>query len=213
MIAGQNFTPLAHCLNQLCQLSGTWSKQFPLQKKAAPVSRSGFQILVAAFVKTPIRILTNAATKLFLLRLALFFNRRLCGGKSGDGHSERTARNVGESDAMAEFHRIGVAAVFAADAELDVGSRLAALRDGDFHELADAGLVNRGERIFLHDLHFLIRAEEAAGIVAAHAERGLRQIVRAEAEELRRLRDLIGGQRAARNFDHRADAVSDLYLL
>src|SRR5271170_4655546 len=110
---------------------------------------------------------------------------------------------------MAEFHGIGIAAVFAADAELDAGARLAAFRNGDFHELADAGLVNRGERIFLHDLRFLIRAEETAGIVAAHAERSLRQIIRAEAEELRSLRDLIGGQRAARNLDHRADAVSD----
>jgi hypothetical protein len=114
---------------------------------------------------------------------------------------------------MAELHGIGVAAVFAADAELDAGARLAALGDGDLHELADAGLVNGGERIFLHDLRLLIGAEEAAGIVAAHAEAGLREVVRAEAEELRRLRDLVGRQRAARNFDHRADAVGDLHLL
>src|SRR5277367_5859106 len=114
---------------------------------------------------------------------------------------------------MAEFYGIGIAAMFAADAELDVGSRLAAFRDGDLHKLADAGLVNRGERIFLHDLRFLIRAEETAGIVAAHAERGLRQVVRAEAEELRRLRDLVRRQRAARNLDHRADAVIDFHLL
>ena len=51
----------------------------------------------------------------------------------------------------------------------------------------------------------VICAEEAAGIVAAHAETGLGEVVGAEAEELSGLRDFVGGERAARNFDHRAD--------
>ena len=42
---------------------------------------------------------------------------------------------------------------------------------------------------------------------------GLRQVVGAEAEELGRLRDLVGGERAARNLDHRADQVVELHLL
>ena len=55
---------------------------------------------------------------------------------------------------MAELHGVGVAAVFAADAELDARAGLVALLDGDLHELADAGLVNRGERILLDDFQF-----------------------------------------------------------
>ena len=45
--------------------------------------------------------------------------------------------------------------------------------------------------------------------MAANAERGLRQIIRAEAEELRGLRDLVGGERAARRRkNHRAFPVA-----
>jgi hypothetical protein len=42
---------------------------------------------------------------------------------------------------------------------------------------------------------------------------GLREVVRAEAEELGGLRDLVRRERAARDLDHRADAVGDLDLL
>ena len=48
---------------------------------------------------------------------------------------------------MAELHRVRIAAVFAADAELDAGTGLVALFAGDLHELADAGrkLIAFGE--------------------------------------------------------------------
>ena len=39
-------------------------------------------------------------------------------------------------------------------------------------------------------------------IVAAHAQARLREVVRAEAEELGRVRDLVRRERAARHFDH-----------
>lgn len=53
---------------------------------------------------------------------------------------------------MAEFYRIGVATVLAADAELDAGAGLTALIIGDLHELANTGLVDRGEWVLGHDL-------------------------------------------------------------
>ena len=48
-----------------------------------------------------------------------------------------------------------------------------------------------------------------AGIVAADAQRGLGEIVGAEAEELGLLGDLAGPQRRARQLDHRADQIVD----
>ena len=57
------------------------------------------------------------------------------------------------------------------------------------------------------------KADERAVVVAAHAERGLRQVVGAEAEELGILGDLIGDHAGARHFDHRADQVLDLRAL
>ncbi len=66
---------------------------------------------------------------------------------------------------------------------------------------------------FLHDLQVLIDGQEAAGVVAAHAQRGLGEVVGAEAEELGVLRDLVGDERGAGHFDHRADEVVELGLL
>src|SRR5688572_30161891 len=103
---------------------------------------------------------------------------------------------------MAELDGVRIAAVLAADAELDARAGLRALLDRDLHELADAGLVDRGERVLLEDLGLLVRSEEGTGVVARHAEAGLREIVRAKAEELGGLRDLVGGEGTARDFDH-----------
>ncbi len=52
-----------------------------------------------------------------------------------------------------------------------------------------------------------------AVVVAAHAQRRLRQVVGAEAEELSRLGDLVGRHGSARHFDHRAHQVLHLDLL
>ena len=53
---------------------------------------------------------------------------------------------------MEEVHRVRVAAVLAADADLEAGSRLASKLDAGPHEGADADCVDRGERIAIEDL-------------------------------------------------------------
>src|SRR5690242_12933001 len=100
--------------------------------------------------------------------------------------------------------------MLAADAELQVLARLAAALGADLHQLADAIAVDRDEGVLLEDALLLILAEEAAGVIARQAEAGLRQIVGAEAEELRRLGDLAGAQNGARQLDHRADEIGHL---
>ena len=57
--------------------------------------------------------------------------RRAAGLEPGDRHPERRAGHVVEPDAVEEVDRLGVAAVLAADAELEVGLGRAALLDGD----------------------------------------------------------------------------------
>ena len=102
--------------------------------------------------------------------------------------------------------------MFAADAELDVRAGLAALGDGDLHELANAGAVERGEGVLLEDFRLGVGHEEGAHVVATDAESGLGEVVGAEAEELGALGDLVGGERAARDFDHGADLIVELHL-
>jgi len=139
-------------------------------------------------------------------------NRRLGGGEAGDRHAVGRAAYVGEPDSVAEFYRLGVAAVFAADAEFDVGAGALGFFNGDFHELADAALVDGGEGVLRHDLGFLIRTEEGAGVVARHAEGRLREVVGSEAEELGGLGDFVGGERTAWHFDHGANLVGEFYF-
>ena len=85
--------------------------------------------------------------------------------------------------------------MLAADAELEVVSRLAAALGGDAHELADAVAVDGDERIGGQNALGGIDAEKARGVVAADAERGLREIVSAEGEELGGRGDLVGAKR------------------
>ena len=89
---------------------------------------------------------------------------------------------------MAELYGSGVAAVFAADAQFDVGTSALAALDRDFHQAADAGLVERLERVSRENVQFLVVVDESAVVVAADAEAGLREVVRPEGEKLRSLR-------------------------
>ena len=75
------------------------------------------------------------------------------------------------------------------------------------HQAADAGLVKVLERIALIDLVVIVSGQELGGIVTAEAEGHLGQVVGAEAEEVRFLGDLAGGQGRARDLDHGANLV------
>ena len=84
----------------------------------------------------------------------------------------------------------------------------AAALDADPHQVADAVLVERLERVALEHAVLEVEGEELAlGVVARHAERRLREVVRAEREEVRDLGDLVGAQRGARQLDHRPAEV------
>ncbi len=121
---------------------------------------------------------------------------------------------------MEELDAIGIAAVFAADTQFQVGIGLTAVLRRHTHQLADAVAVDGLERVDGKYLDFSLDAwlcqpldvleqEFALGIVTAEAKGCLRQVVGAEAEELRDGGDLIRGQCCARQFDHRAEFVGD----
>src|SRR5262249_47660947 len=122
---------------------------------------------------------------------------------------EWTARDVVQAQLVAEADAVGVAAVLAADADLDVVPAGPAALDPNFHQLADALEVDRLERVARHNVVFDVIADEAAVIVPAHAQAGLGQVVGAEAEELGFAGDLLGGGAGARQLDHRANEEFD----
>ena len=101
---------------------------------------------------------------------------------------------------MAETNRVGVSAMLSADAKLEFFAGLAPPFCRNLNELAHAFDIERHKRIARDHALAQIVVQEHAGIVAANADGGLRQIVGAEGEELRRLGDVAGAQRRARQF-------------
>jgi hypothetical protein len=81
---------------------------------------------------------------------------------------------------------------------------------GELDQLPDARDIERLEGIVGEDAAFDVQREETSRIVAAQSQRGLREVVGPEGEELGRLGDLASRQRRARQLDHRPDLVVDL---
>src|ERR1700723_276254 len=92
--------------------------------------------------------------------------RRLRGGEAGDGNAEGGARDIVEPRLLAEGDRGRIAAVLAADAELEIGPGLAAALGGDGDELANAFGVQGHERIGLEQSLDGVEAEERGSVVA-----------------------------------------------
>src|SRR5262245_12399010 len=133
----------------------------------------------------------------------------LGGGQAGDRHAKRRARHVVEPDLVAECNGGSIAAMLAADAELEVVPNLASALAGDPYEFSDTLAVDGDEWIGGENPFGGIDAEEACGVVSANAERGLGEVVGAERKEFRRLGDLAGEKCGARQLDHGADLIFD----
>ena len=71
---------------------------------------------------------------------------------------------------MAEFHGGRVAAVFAADAQLDIGAGSSAHIGSHLHQSAHAVLIQSCEGIGLIDLAGIVGVQELARIVTADAK-------------------------------------------
>src|SRR5581483_11578078 len=125
-------------------------------------------------------------------------DRRLRGGEARDGYTEGRAGHVVEPGRVEEGDRCRVAAVLAADADLEIGPHPAAALGADPHQLAHAVGIDGDERIDLENAALRVVGENRCGIVARQPQAGLRQIVGAEREELGArlaVRDLVGLER------------------
>src|SRR5215470_10915883 len=99
-------------------------------------------------------------------------DRRLRRRKPGDRHAVGRAGDVVEPDLLAELDRGGVAAMLAADAELQLLAGAAAALGGDADELANAVGVDRDERVLLEDALLLVGRQETRRVVAREAVAG-----------------------------------------
>ena len=115
--------------------------------RTAPVSPAG---LVGASPASPgvreaVMVTRVAACQVATRFSVLVRQRALRRRQSRNRHPEGAARDVVEPDGVKEGDRRRVAAVLAADADLEVGPCGAAALDGDLDQLADAALVEAGK--------------------------------------------------------------------
>ncbi len=125
----------------------------------------------------------------------------------GNGHPEGRTGDIVQSDLVAEDDRRGVAAMLAANAQLDVPTGGAPFFHRHFDQLADTVLVQRHERIFRQDAVIHVERQKFTRIVAGKAKGGLGQVIGAEGEKFGLDGDLVGGQRRTGQLDHGADQV------
>src|SRR2546425_8404605 len=92
--------------------------------------------------------------------------RRLRSREPRDRDPVRRRADVAQADRVEEMHRCRVAAMLAADPDLQVGPRLAPALDADAHEIADALHVDRRARISLEDFLVLINLQELPDVVS-----------------------------------------------
>ena len=88
--------------------------------------------------------------------MALFADCSLCSSEAGDRDTVRAAGNVVQADLMAELNGSRVAAVFTADAQLDVRAGLTAQLGSHLDQLADANLIEVCKRIELINLTVIV---------------------------------------------------------
>src|ERR1019366_10430379 len=78
----------------------------------------------------------------------------------GDRDPERRAGDVVHLECLAEGDRTRLAAVFAADTQLEVGARAAAEFAGHLDQLSDADLVEYLKWVGVHDARFDVMRQE-----------------------------------------------------
>src|ERR1035437_2797689 len=108
--------------------------------------------------------------------------------------TEGRAGDVVEADLVAELDGLWIAAVLAADANLEGRPRVASLGRGHLHQQPNARLVKGGKWILFEDACLHVSGQEVVDVVSRNSESRLGQIVRAEAEELSLLSYLVGGE-------------------
>ena len=111
---------------------------------------------------------------------------------------------------MAELNRCRIAAVLAADTDVELGVNRLAELDSHLHELANANLVELCKRIVLEDLGVIVSVEELTSIVSGEAECHLSKVVSTEAEEVSVLSDIVSCESCTRNLDHSTNLVLEI---
>ena len=106
--------------------------------------------------------------------------RRLCGCEARHRDPIRRCAHVIETDRLEKMNRCGIAAVLAANPELQVRTCFASKLHAHPHERTDTLGIDRCEGVALENFLVLINPQELADVVPRKAKRELSEIVGAE---------------------------------
>lgn len=110
----------------------------------------------------------------------LLFDGSLRRSHAGDRYAEGGAGYVVHAEFGAELHGGGLAAVFATDADFELGTSGTAFLDAHLYELAHAFLIEDFERIGLDDAVLFVEFEEFGSVITREAEGHLCEVVGTE---------------------------------
>ena len=99
--------------------------------------------------------------------------------------------------------------MFTADANFELGFRLASSVNGQLDKLSDAGLVQRNKRILRKNTLADVVREKFPGIISTQTERHLGQIICAKGKEISDCGNPVSHQCRARNLNHCPNRVGD----
>ena len=117
-------------------------------------------------------------------RLLHFLYSCLCSSETCDRNSEGRTRNVIETDFVAIFNGSRVAAVFAADTDVEVAVYGLTELNSGFHKLTNTDSVELSKGIVFEDLGVVVAIEELTCVVAREAIGHLGKVIGTEAEEI-----------------------------
>src|SRR6185437_5704380 len=180
--------------------------------------RAACPLAIPKSIAIPIAVMASGAARLFAITALpsfLVFDHGLRRREPRNRHAEGRGAHVVHSRAVAKLYALSVAAVLAANSDLQLRTRLAPALDRPLDQHAHAVHVECLERIVLEDRGLglvNINGQKSACVVAGKAHGGLGEIVCAKREELGHFSDLVGEKRGTGNLDHRAYKVFKFYF-
>ena len=144
------------------------------------------------------------------LFLSLLFNRSLSSSQTGNRNTIRRAGNIVQTDGIEELNGLRITAVFTADTQMQIRIGCAAFNGSTANQFANAVNIDGSKRISNINAFGSVFVKNSTGIVTAHTQSGLGQVVGTETEERGRLGNFFSHQCSSRQFNHRADQVVNL---
>src|ERR1700722_7889995 len=179
--------------------------------KRRPTTETQSKITPDSSVSLCVSVVEKSLFRSSTFDFQLVAGARLGSSKAGSQNAEWRAGDIVHAHLVAELNRGRIAAVFAANSNLEATTLLPSPFDSDLNQFSHSFTIDHRERILFENALLEIGWQYLVHVVAREAEGGLGEVVGAEAEELSYLGNLARQQRGTRQLDHGSDEVVHLF--